>query len=314
MKIMQLPTTILPITEIPVPNKKVRLFIKREDLVHPAISGNKYWKLFYNFKNYIQNQPKNPKIITFGGAFSNHIAAVAALGKIFKIQTLGIIRGEELSDKFKENPTLLSAHENGMAFRFVARNHYREKSQITSQLTLEFPNALIIPEGGSNEQAVEGIQHMLDDRTKDFHYLCTAVGTGGTVAGLSKFAEKNQQIYGYKVVNDASLENQIKSWSNIENFTLFDAIFGGYGKISDELIRFINQFYEQYQIPLDPIYTGKMMMTIFSQIEHGFFPENSKILAVHTGGLQGIKGVNQKLAKQNRPLIDINFPNFKLKK
>mgnify|MGYP003600769636 FL=1 len=300
---MKIPEISIPIIEIPF-EKNIRLFLKREDLIHPQISGNKYWKLFYNINSYLEPKPENSFIITFGGAFSNHIAATAALGKKFQLKVLGIIRGEELQNKFQENPTLKLAHENGMEFRFVTREAYRNKESLTQILQKEFPEALIIPEGGTNDRALEGIQYMLNSETKSFDYLCSAVGTGGTVAGISKFAEENQQVLGFKVVDDDSLYNRVVELSKRNNCKLIEAHDGGYGKISDENIRFINVFKEKYGIQLDPIYTGKMMRKIFELIDNNYFPDGSKILAFHTGGLQGIFGANERLKKQNRPLIN----------
>ena len=303
---MKIPSITTPIVEIPL-EKNIQLFLKREDLIHPKISGNKFWKLFYNINSYLEKNIENPFIITFGGAFSNHILAVSALGKEFNLKTLGIIRGEELEEKWRENPTLKSASENGMQFRFITRDEYREKETLTQILQKEFPDALIIPEGGTNEQAVEGIQFMLNSETKSFDYLCTAVGTGGTIAGISKFAEKNQQVLGFKVVDDSSLNEKVFELSKRQNFKLIEAHDGRYGKITDENIRFINDFKEKFNIQLDPIYTGKMMKKIFEMIENNEFQEGSKILAFHTGGLQGIEGANNLLKKQNRDLINDNL-------
>jgi 1-aminocyclopropane-1-carboxylate deaminase len=300
--LLKLPTEKLPIQEIPI-NKSVKLFMKREDLIHPQISGNKYWKLFFNINNYLQKNPEIPYIITFGGAFSNHISAVSAVGNLTGIPTLGIIRGEELKDKWRDNPTLLFAKRNGMNLQFVTRKEYRYKEKLTEFLQKEFPNALIVPEGGTNEDAITGIKMMLNNETKDFDYLCTAVGTGGTIAGISKYCEENQKVIGFKVVEDDSLENKIFELTLQKNFNLIDSAFGGYGKIKDENIRFINDFKEKYGIPLEPIYTGKMMQKVFELIDEGYFPENSKVLCFHTGGLQGIEGANLLLEKQNRNLI-----------
>lgn len=300
--LLQLPTETIPIQEIPV-QKNIKLFIKREDLIHPQISGNKYWKLFYNVNNYLGGNPEKPYIITFGGAFSNHIAAVSAVGNLAGIPTLGIIRGEELEHKWRDNPTLLFAKRNGMNLKFVTREEYRHKEKLTEFLQQEFPEALIVPEGGTNEEAVMGVKMMLNEQTKDFDYLCTAVGTGGTIAGISKFCEDNQKVIGFKVVDDASLENKIFELTLKQNFDLIDSSFGGYGKISDENIRFVNDFKEKYDIPLEPIYTGKMMQKVFELIEEDFFPEHSRVLCFHTGGLQGIEGANLLLEKQNRNLI-----------
>ena len=294
----------IPIVEIPI-ESKVRLFIKREDLTHPEISGNKYWKMFYNVKKYLEKEVSERKIITFGGAFSNHIAAAAALGNEFGIKTLGVIRGNELEDSWQENPTLFSAHQNGMSFRFVTRETYRYKEKMMKELQTEFPESLVVPEGGTNENAVEGIQYMLTDETKDFDYICSAVGTGGTVSGLSKFAQPHQKIIGFKAVKDNSLENRIKNLSKKDNFTLIDASDGGFGKITDENVRFINEFYQYFGIVLEPVYTGKMLRKIFEMIADDYFPANSKILAFHTGGLQGIVGANEMLKKKNRNLINV---------
>ena len=298
----------IPIVEIPI-ESKVRLFIKREDLTHPEISGNKYWKMFYNVKKYLEKEVSERKIITFGGAFSNHIAAAAALGNEFGIKTLGVIRGNELEDSWQENPTLFSAHQNGMSFRFVTRETYRYKERLMAELQEEFPESLVVPEGGTNENAVEGIQYMLTDETNDFDYICSAVGTGGTVSGLSKFAQPHQKVIGFKAVKDNSLENRIKNLSKKDNFILIDASDGGFGKITDENVRFINEFYQYFGIVLEPVYTGKMLRKIFEMIADDYFPANSKILAFHTGGLQGIVGANEMLKKKNRNLILLHDKN-----
>lgn len=302
---MKIRTLSIPIIQIPL-EKNIQLFLKREDLIHPQISGNKYWKLFYNINSYLDQNPENAFIITFGGAFSNHIAATAALGKEYNLNTLGVIRGEELQDQWQKNSTLKLAHQNGMDFRFVTRSAYGDKETLTQILEKEFPHALIIPEGGTNEHAVEGIRFMLNEETKSFDYLCTAVGTGGTIAGISKFAEENQKVLGFKVVDDQSLYNKVLELSDNNNFELIEAHEGKYGKITDENIRFINDFKQKYGIQLDPIYTGKMMRKLFEMIEENYFSEGSIILAFHTGGLQGISGGNELLRKQNRHLIDIN--------
>lgn len=300
--LLQFPQKKTPIQEIII-DKNLQLFIKREDLIHPQISGNKYWKLFYNLNAYLEKNVENPMIITFGGAFSNHISAVSYAGKLSSVKTLGIIRGEELQNKWQQNPTLCFAFENGMDFRFVTREEYRNKELLAENLRIEFPNSILIPEGGTNKDAVDGVKMMLNDDTKDFDYLCTAVGTGGTIAGISEYCEENQKVIGFKVVNDSSLEETISNLTSKRNFILKDASFGGYGKISDENVCFINKFKKEYNIPLEPIYTGKMMQQIFEMIANNEFPEGSKILCFHTGGLQGLEGANLLLKKQNRPLI-----------
>lgn len=299
---MDFPKHKIPIQEISL-FKGINLVVKREDFIHSEISGNKYWKLFYNIKNYLSNTPQQPMLITFGGAFSNHIAATAALARDLNMPSIGIIRGEELHDKWSDNPTLKKASIDGMKFQFVTRSEYRDKITLTEYFKNQYPEALIIPEGGTNQLAVEGIKHMLDEQTANFDYLCTAVGTGGTIAGLSKFAEEHQKVLGFQVVND-DIENRIVELSGRRNFALFDALMGGYGKISDDNISFINRIYREYQLPLDPIYTGKMFQQLLILISEGYFEEGSKILAFHTGGLQGIYGANEILKKQGRILIN----------
>lgn len=299
---MNIPDIHIPVVEIPA-GKKVQLFMKREDLIHPGISGNKYWKLFYNINHYLDRKPVKPYLITFGGAFSNHIAAVAAVAKQFAIPALGIIRGEELHDRWQDNPTLTFAARNGMDLKFVTREQYRNKDHIAVSLQAEFPGALVIPEGGTNADAVRGVGLMLNNQTKDFDYLCTAVGTGGTLAGISSFCEDHQQVVGFTVVSDSSLEGKIRELTSKNNFSLIDSAFGGYGKIKDENIRFINDFKSRCGIPLDPVYTGKMMQKVFELTEQEYFPENSRVLCFHTGGLQGVEGANLLLKKQNRNLI-----------
>ena len=300
---MKIPENPIPIIEIPY-SDKVQVFIKREDLVHPEISGNKYWKLFYNIKNYLESGVQNPLLITFGGAFSNHIAALAALGRDCDVPTIGIIRGEEVANLWENNPTLVKAYADGMRFEFVSREAYRNKEDLAKHFLQKYPQALIIPEGGSNELAVKGVQHMLDNRTKEFDYLCTAVGTGGTFSGLASYAQKHQKVLGFKVVNDLETESRVENWTHNPNRELLNAFGKGYGKITEELILFINQFSEKFGVQLEPMYTAKMMMELFRLIDQGYFPEGSKILAFHTGGLQGIDGINALLTKKNKEIIN----------
>lgn len=299
---LQIPEHKITIIELKT-DFDVQIFIKREDQIHPKISGNKFWKLFLNVNQYLESKPQNPLLITFGGAFSNHIASVSAFGNEFGIKTIGIIRGNELKNNWQKNPTLSEAAKNGMDFHFVSREDYQNKQKLSEYFLNQYPHALVIPEGGSNDSALEGVKFMLGNDTKDFDYLCTAVGTGGTIAGISKFAESQQKVFGIKVVRDDSLERTILDWSGRSNFELIDADENRYGKISDKNVRFINWFSQEYEIPLDPIYTGKMMQKIFDLAEKGFFSKGSKVLVFHTGGLQGIKGANLFLESKGREKI-----------
>ena len=287
--------------KIHIENASISISIKREDLLHPIISGNKFRKLKYNLKEAIKQ--KKSKLVTFGGAFSNHILAVAAAGKELGFETIGIIRGDELADKVLENPTLFKAQKLGMKFKFVDREMYRNKNEIDfrRRLELEFQDFYLLPEGGTNELAIQGCEEILTDLDNDFDFICCPVGTGGTISGVINCSKESQQVLGFPALCGDFLKEDIRKFATKSNWNLItDYDFGGYAKVSDELIRFMNDFYSKYNILLDPIYTGKMMFGVMDLIEKDFFPKNSRILVIHTGGLQGIAGINAKLRKKNK--------------
>ncbi|MCD0473060.1 pyridoxal-phosphate dependent enzyme [Flavobacterium sp. EDS] len=285
----------------------ISLTIKREDLIHPFISGNKYRKLKYNL---LQAKAENQEtLLTFGGAFSNHIAAVAYAGKESGFKTIGIIRGDELIDKIEGNPTLKFAQENGMQLEFVTREDYRLKNEIDflDKLKQQFGAFYLVPEGGTNALAVRGCEEILTPEDAEFNYVCCAVGTGGTISGISNSALPNQKVLGFPALKGDFLQDEIRIFAKKHNWELItDYHFGGYGKVNFELIAFINQFFDENHIPLDPIYTGKMVFGVIDLIKKNYFPANSKILLIHTGGLQGIKGMNIKLMNKNVPIIKSN--------
>ena len=289
----------------PFPNE-ITLHIKREDLIHPFISGNKFRKLKYNL---LQAKAEGKsKLITFGGAFSNHIAAVAYAGKENNLETIGIIRGEELESKISENPTLTFAQNCGMKFEFVTREVYRTKTSnlFIEELTEKYDDFYLVPEGGTNSLAVKGCEEILTPEDIDFTHICCSIGTGGTISGLINSAKFNQKIIGFPALKGDFLSDDIRNFVTNSNWELqSDYHFGGYAKINAVLIRFINDFYKQTNIPLDPIYTGKMMFGIVDLINKGYFPKGAKIIAIHTGGLQGIEGMNRNLKNKNLPLIAI---------
>jgi len=282
------------------------LSLLREDQIHPFVSGNKFRKLKYNIEQAIKDGYKT--ILTFGGAYSNHIAAVAAAGKITGIQTIGIIRGEELSEKIAENPTLSYAQQQEMQLHFVTRETYRNKykaSQIEA-LRESFGDFYLLPEGGTNDLAVKGCKEILSEieDVDTFDYICAPVGTGGTLAGLIEASKPHQKILGFSALKGTFQASEIKKYTTKNNFEITDNYcFGGYAKIDLQLVRFINEFHEKTGIPLDPVYTGKMLFGIVDLLKRGYFKENSRIFAVHTGGLQGIPGMNQRLKKKNLPQI-----------
>ena len=290
---------------IQFPNQ-ITLHIKREDLIHPFVSGNKFRKLKYNL---LQAKAEGKtKIITFGGAFSNHIAAVAYAGKEHNIETIGIIRGEELSSKISENPTLTFAQNCGMKFDFITRDEYRFKDSLTfiEKLKEKYGTFYLVPEGGTNALAIKGCEEILTSEDSILTHICCSVGTSGTISGIINSAKSNQKIIGFPALKGSFLSDDIRNFVTNSNWELqSDYHFGGYAKINEELIRFINAFREKTSVPLDPIYTGKMMFGILDLINKGYFPVGSKILAIHTGGLQGIEGMNCKLKNKNLPLITI---------
>lgn len=290
---------------IEMPNNfGVELYLKREDKIHPFISGNKYRKLKYNL---IESQnKKHDTLLTFGGAYSNHIAAAASAGKESGFKTIGVIRGEELADKISENPTLSFAQNCGMKFKFISREVYRTKttSSFINTLKNELGNFYMIPEGGTNELAVKGCEEIFIEEDKTFDIICCPVGTGGTISGLINASEPHQKILGFPALKGDFLQKEIGKFKAKSNWELVtDYHFGGYAKINSTLVEFINRFKQEYNIPLDPIYTGKMMFGIFDLIKKGYFKKGAKILAIHTGGLQGIDGMNIKLKQKNLPLI-----------
>lgn len=284
--------------------ENITLTIKREDLLHPHISGNKFRKLKYN----IQQAKRLGKtvLLTFGGAYSNHIAATAAAGKEYGFTTIGIIRGEELESKITQNPTLAFAQRCGMKFKFISREAYRHKAEpdFIAKMKAEFGDCYTVPEGGTNALAVRGCEEILTEEDNHFTHICTAVGTGGTISGIINSALPHQTVLGYPALKNAGLQDDILTFAKNQNWQLIeDYHFGGYGKVTPELITFMNAFFDKTAIPLDPVYTAKMVFGVIDGISNGFFPANSRILLIHTGGLQGIAGMNTLLMKKNEALI-----------
>ncbi len=286
--------------------KQLALFVKREDLIHPLISGNKYRKLKYNIL--AAKEEGQHTLLTFGGAFSNHIAATAYAGKKYGLRTIGVIRGQELTASWKQNPTLAKAHEHGMEFRFVSRSQYKERSNTSYVEALQKQEGpfYLVPEGGTNALAIKGCEEILSSGDRDFNVICSSVGTGGTIAGIINSAQENQKVIGFPSLKGDFLKKDICNFVTKENWELNpDYHFGGYAKVSKELIAFINQFKEMTNIPTDPIYTGKLLFGILDLVKRDYFDPGTRILAVHTGGLQGVEGMNLVLKKKNLPLIKV---------
>jgi len=273
--------------------KGIRLFVKRLDKVHPFISGNKWFKLKYNL---IEAQKLDYKtLLTFGGAYSNHIAAAACAAKENGLKSVGIIRGEE---HLPLNPTLRFARENGMELHYINRGDYRLKTtaNFLDKLKAQFGDFYLLPEGGTNELAIKGMEDILGTNdTQD--YICCPVGTGGTIAGIINVSDSIQKVIGFPAIKGfEKLEKDIRSCVEKENYKFINTYAGnGYAKVTKELVEFINEFYLLHNISLDAIYTSKMMLGIIDLVVKDYFPKGNSILAIHTGGLQGNKGMNERL-------------------
>jgi len=266
----------------------VDLWVKRDDIIHPHVSGNKWRKLKYNIAE--AQQKGFPKLLTFGGAFSNHIYATAAAGHIFGIETIGIIRGEQVEPL---NSTLAFAESLGMHLHFVSREKYRLKTQSEElQAYLElFGNVYIIPEGGANSLGVKGCEEIVPEINILFDFICCACGTGTTLAGIINSLGENQHAIGFPVLKaDTFLENDVHPKLSKLDPTQFclnsDYHFGGYAKWDAELEEFMDRFEKFNQITLEPVYTGKLFYGIYDLIKKKRFPEGSKVIALHTGGLR----------------------------
>jgi 1-aminocyclopropane-1-carboxylate deaminase len=289
---------------------QIRLFIKRDDLLHPSVSGNKFRKLKYNLLEMKRLSKRG--LVTFGGAFSNHIHAVAAAGQLLSVPTIGIIRGERPSIL---NTTLSFAESCGMILHFVSRTAYRDKNLIIKDLEEQYADYYWLPEGGTNTLAMQGTAEIVPEIVAVLgaqpDYICLACGTAGTTAGIVSATNATSiKVMGFAALKGDFLEKEVLQlldnaqnekntegsiFEGIQNWSIqTDYHFGGYAKWTTPLVDFINDFNEKHRIALDPIYTGKMLYGVFDLVEKGFFPKNTTIVAVHTGGLQGIDGFNER--------------------
>ncbi|MBT8134690.1 MAG: pyridoxal-phosphate dependent enzyme [Gammaproteobacteria bacterium] len=284
----------------------VELYVKRDDLIHPQFGGNKWRKLKYNLIHAREKQYDT--LLTFGGAWSNHIYATAAAARHFGFNSIGMIRGEEHTPL---NTTLSFAKSCGMQLHYVDRARYRQKHQpeYLKRIKQEFGDVYLLPEGGSNELALKGCEEIIheinDESGQKFDVICCASGTGATLAGLANAITDSQLAIGFsalkggaflsheviKYLNSsglgASTDRSKKNWQIEQDFH-----FGGYAKIDEELLSFMKQFQAQYGFELDAVYTGKMFFGLFHLIESGYFKPGTIIIAIHSGGLQGNKGFN----------------------
>lgn len=273
--------------------KVAQLDMLRLDEVHPVISGNKWYKLKYNVEQLAKRGYKG--VLTFGGAYSNHLIATAATAYKYGLKSVGIVRGEELANNL--SPTLEQCKAYGMELVFISRSEYRRKTEVAYLNILQEKHSelYIVPEGGANEWGRLGANEIGETIPRDYTHVCVSVGTGTTMAGIASSVGAN--VLGYAPMKGGQyLKENLKEWVEGNNYELFDDWhFGGFGKHKPELIRFINGFYNLNKIPLDIVYTAKMMYGVNEQLIDGFFPIHAKVLCIHTGGLQGNISVSGQL-------------------
>lgn len=265
------------------------MLVKREDLNHPLVSGNKWWKLLYNLQE-AQRLGKQT-LLTFGGAYSNHIYATAAAARELGFNSIGIIRGEET---LPLNATLRFASAQGMQLQYISREDYRQKdsAEFQERLYQQYGDMYIIPEGGTNALAVQGcVEFAQTFREIPFDYVCLAVGTGGTMAGLIDGLDPHKRIIGVSTLKGDFLKTEVSSLirnKEADNWSILtDYHHGGYAKTTPDLLAFMQHMERDHNLPLDQVYTAKMMWAIIQEGKRGVFERGSTVLAIHTGGLQG---------------------------
>ncbi|HTB51440.1 MAG TPA: pyridoxal-phosphate dependent enzyme [Ferruginibacter sp.] len=267
----------------------IELSVLRLDLIHPIISGNKLFKLFY----FLQDAEKFPQrtIITFGGAYSNHLVATAYACKLAGLKSVGIVRGEKPS---KLSHSLQNCLEYGMELKFISRQAYDQKEETDFQQNLlqKFDNAVILPEGGYDPNGAKGASLIMNYINEDTTHICCALGTATTVAGLLSAVKAHQHIVAVPVLKGLhDIDERISFLLDNKGFQALQVLhgyhFGGYAKYTSALLSFMNELYEQHQLPTDFVYTAKMFFAVFDSIKKQQFPKGSKIVCLHTGGLQG---------------------------
>jgi 1-aminocyclopropane-1-carboxylate deaminase len=303
---LNLPSPIQELKSTFLTENGIQLFLKRDDLIHPDISGNKWRKLKLWLEKF--KQGKYEAILTFGGAYSNHIAATAAVCEIEKIPVIGLIRGGELSES--SNLTLKKAHDSGMNLIFSSREEYdlKEEKYFHEELRKRHGNVLIIPEGGFGFYGMLGCSEILNELNQKFDAIVLPMGTGTTLSGIL-FGSENEIIYGVPALKGgAFLKDNVSHLlfeagldksevtEELSRLKLLDEFhFGGYAKYTDDLIQFMKDFRSIYGVELDYVYTAKMMFGLFQKMKGNEFSKGAKILAIHTGGLQGNSSIKELL-------------------
>ena len=298
---LHLPSPIQQLVEPLYKKMGVEVFVKREDLIHPLISGNKWRKLKYTLNKAADEGKQH--VVTFGGAYSNHVLATAVAAKALSLQASAIIRGEE-----QQNEVLNYCKLAGMKLYFVDRLSYTDKKGCIERFFKGNTAIFVIPEGGASPEGVKGCKEILGENNETFDHIFCAAGTGTTAAGLYSYIQKNKLNTTLHVVpvlkSGDFIRNELAKHISIkEQLELHTGYhFGGYAKSTDELLQFIVAFYQEHQVLLDQVYTGKLVFGIHDLIAKGYFARGSRILWLHTGGLTGLHGV-----KTNLKRIDPNF-------
>ena len=279
----------------------VKLYMARVDKIHPLASGNKYYKLKPNIE--YAKQQGHKQILSFGGAYSNHIHALALFAHAQGLETIGIIRGEP---EYAKNPTMQDVLSAGMTLEFVDRQEYRLRTDndYLANLQQRYPDALIIPEGGSSQRAVASCRQLMHEINNNIScdIVTAACGTGATFAGLASGLSEHQTAIAYSALRDDSLQDSINSFLENEGkkevrYSIESAAFGGFAKLNREMLDFILEWLDDTDILLDPIYTGKMAFRLLEQIKEGQFSPDTSICMVHSGGLQGWRGMKRRVIK-----------------
>lgn len=298
---LHLPSPIQQLVEPLYEKMGVQVFVKREDLIHPLISGNKWRKLKYSFQKAAEEGKQH--VVTFGGAYSNHVLATAAAAQVLGLQASAIIRGED-----QHNEVLNYCKSVGMELHFVDRLSYTDKNKCLERFFKGNTQIFVIPEGGASPEGVQGCEEILAESNESFDHIFCAAGTGTTASGLYSYIQKNKLNTTLHVVTVLKagdfIRNEIAHYlpikEQLELHTLYH--FGGYGKSTAELLRFIVAFYHRHQVLLDQVYTAKLVFGLHDLIAKGYFAPSSRILWLHTGGLKGLHGVKKELVE-----IDVTF-------
>ena len=274
-------------------SRNIRIDVLRLDLLHPVISGNKWFKLKYHLQKAKQLQKKG--ILSFGGAWSNHLVATAASAQLAGLSAIGIVRGEAPPQL---SPTLLDAQHYGMHLQFIPRTQYADERTIVNGMTEKYPEYLVVPAGGQSDLGVRGAAEILSLVSKnDYTHIAAAAGTGTMLAGLLHTSQPDQVVLGFSSLKISDPDNNtlisfVRQYSDHAGLQMiYQYHFGGYARMNDTLLNFMNDLYEQYQLPTDLVYTGKLFYGISDLVANNFFPMNSRLLVVHSGGLQGNRSV-----------------------